>query len=358
MNDLFIGDESLCILNPERRDLEPPRNVSVRGFVPFQVRGVDKAKRQVSAYVSTPNPDRYDEIILPSAFRKHLPTFRTNPVMLAGHSHGGQAGEPTIIGWWISLEIRKDGLYGVAQFLENDDLAEKWWQRFVQGAARAFSVGFIAHAWEMRDYTGADGQVRRLRTFTEVELIEISAVAVPANRESVVQALSMFAGQGAAVVDDDSGSAIEGISNRRLNKVIARSIRPILQRELAALLEGQNNNGNGGTAARQHSSPATSGLAFDEPPPEVGKAKGAAPLGDDYTDEELRRWLKTATLEQIEAKLAKDSGFETIEEYDRWMAENEEPLPTLEEMRATEGEMSLDELFEDEEDWSDEPALR
>jgi hypothetical protein len=48
------------------------------------------------------------------------------------------------------------------------------------------SVGFITHAFEMREME-FDGSTQRVRVFTDVELIEISAVAIPANRESLIR---------------------------------------------------------------------------------------------------------------------------------------------------------------------------
>lgn len=235
MSGLFIDDE-LRILDPSRRDLEPVEGS--RSFVPFEVRGVNPQNRTVTALVSTPNVDRYDEIILPEAFKKWLPTFMKNPVLLAGHASRGESGEPTVIGHWIDLDITREGLVGTCRFLEGDELAEKWWQRFVQKAVRAFSVGFICVQHEMRDVEMPDGRVRRLRVHTEVELVEISAVAIPANRESLVK--SLMARNGATDdLDDDAGEEAGGISNRRLNKIIARSMRKVVRDEIERALSAE-----------------------------------------------------------------------------------------------------------------------
>src|SRR5689334_11369618 len=117
MNELFL-DESTQLLNPRRRDLEPVPGS--RGFTPFTVKGIDSATRTVRALVSTPNVDRYEEVIVPEAFEKHLDGFMNNPVMLAAHSHGGQDGSPSVIGQWIDMKVTKDGLFGVGKFLKDD----------------------------------------------------------------------------------------------------------------------------------------------------------------------------------------------------------------------------------------------
>jgi len=221
IDSLYVDDE-LKILNPLRRDLEP--EPGSRGFIPFAVKGVNEKQRTVSAYVSTPNSDRHNEVIDTEAFRKWLPTFMENPVMLAGHSHGGADGSPSVIGHWIAIDIRRDGLYGTAKFLKNDELAEAWFTRFVQRAVRAFSVGFIPKQWEMRDFPEHnEGKSKRLRVFTEVELIEISAVAVPANREALVRAADA-----GSLWPDES----RGVSNRRTNKTLQRSVQALIKSEL------------------------------------------------------------------------------------------------------------------------------
>ena len=74
--------------------------------------------------MSTPNVDRYEEIVEPQAFRKWLPTFMKNPIMVAVHTYIAPNGEPTIIGKWLELRITEEGLLGTAQFAKTE-LAEK-----------------------------------------------------------------------------------------------------------------------------------------------------------------------------------------------------------------------------------------
>jgi HK97 family phage prohead protease len=226
-NSLYL-DAELRVLNPHRRDL-PPEHGS-RGFTPFCVRGIDPVSRTVEAVVSTPNLDRYDEVVEPEAFRRWLPNFMRNPILCAGHQYIGPAGEPTVIGHWTNLDITAEGLIGRAQFMTDDELAEKWWQRFRQGSVRAFSVGWMTHAYEMRTIEDR-GQKRSLRVFTEVELLEISAVAIPANRESLVRAAaaSMRRFDGENLSGDDASS---GTSNRRQNKVAGRVFAKMIEQEL------------------------------------------------------------------------------------------------------------------------------
>lgn len=160
------------------------------GYCQAMVRGVDVDARTVTALVSTPNIDRYEEMVDPQAFKKWLPTFMENPVLIAGHRYIAMNGEPTVIGHWTELQITKEGLVGTAQFAKTE-LAEKWWQLFADGSLKAFSVGWITHAWEVREFELSKGVKKKIRVFTEVELIEISAVAIPANRESLIKAAGL-----------------------------------------------------------------------------------------------------------------------------------------------------------------------
>lgn len=226
-------DEARRILNVERRDLAPEEGA--RGFTPFVVRGVNVKQRTVSALVSTPNVDRYEEIVQPEAFAKWLPTFMTNPVCCANHTYTGPAGEPTVIGQWTDLRITEEGLIGVCKFMDpGDPLTDAWWARFQQGTIRAFSVGWITHKWVMKQFPDpADpggGQEVQRRVFTEVELIEISAVAIPANRESLVRAAGADAGApGMDPAPGESEDLPDGISGRGLTKRIARAVKPALR---------------------------------------------------------------------------------------------------------------------------------
>ena len=185
MNDLYV-DDGRRILNPYRLDLEPEKGSRGYSRIPIDMKGIDKVARLIPAMMSTPNVDRYGEIVEPNAYSKWLPQFMDNPVVMANHVYAGPNGEPTSIGSWQDLAISDKGLSGKAKIMTDDPLADAWWRRIDQGVVRAFSVGFIAHNWEMREYKDAEGQKRKRRYFTEAELIECSVVNIPANRQSLI----------------------------------------------------------------------------------------------------------------------------------------------------------------------------
>jgi len=192
MNDLYV-DKKNRILDPTRRDLEP--QVGDRTFIPGTIRQVDEQNRRVTAVVSTSDLDRFSEIIEPEAFRKRLDAFKKNPVMLASHKHDTATGRPAVIGSWVQLEVTGDGLRGTCEFAEGTEAAEEHWRLYRDRHMRAFSVGFLVHEWQMREFEDPKtGKTYRARVFTDVELMEISAVAVPANREAVARHLGQHLG--------------------------------------------------------------------------------------------------------------------------------------------------------------------
>ncbi len=256
----FLSDQLQPLNGPQR---------GCRSFGVGEVRGINEQKRTVTAILSTPSIDRYGEIILPEAFLKRIDRFKRNPVMLANHVTAANTGASGIIGKWIDIGVRKvpgvgQALVGTCRFMEDDELAESWWQRFRQGMAVAFSVGMIIHAWEARPVKQDKGETRSVRVYTDVELLEVSAVSVPANQDAVVLAASLgAAGRGvpASAMSPDADIAGllggsdglpgalpgasgggGGLSGRRLSKTLSRSIPAIVQAEVRKLLSVEPGN--------------------------------------------------------------------------------------------------------------------
>ena len=219
------------ILDPAQRAATPHAGQIgyVRAFA--QPESIDTENRRIRFVCSTRNIDRYGEIVEPEAFRASLDTFRANPVFMAGHVYVAPSGKPTSIGHWPEIGITSDGLEGVAEFMADDELAEDYWKRYSRGVQKAVSVGFIVHAWRMEDRE-VEGQRQRVRVFTDVELIEVSAVAIPANRQSLVRAAGLYAGGMRAAAAAGGAGALEG--GEELSKAIEPAIERVLERRLDA----------------------------------------------------------------------------------------------------------------------------
>lgn len=155
--------------------------------------------------------DRYGEIVEPEAYRASLEAFMRNPIFAAGHVYIGENGEPTVIGHWVKVWITERGLEGIAQFDDEDELAQRYWNHYRKGHLRAVSVGFIARRWDMRDMD-IEKERQRVRVFTDVDLLEISAVAIPANPNALMRSRSASHGS-------DIDAIIEAAVERKLKEL-------------------------------------------------------------------------------------------------------------------------------------------
>ena len=172
------ADAQECLSVLERGACGPPFTEAPRFFF---VKSVDAAKRQVRVLASTADRDRDGEIIRPDAFRKHLATFMANPVILAGHQHRSADGRPTVVGKAVKAWIDGQGLWLIIEFAKTA-LGEEYWVLYRDGIMKAVSVGFIPIQSHEEVIEG-----KRVRVYDEAELLEVSCVAVPSNRQALVR---------------------------------------------------------------------------------------------------------------------------------------------------------------------------
>ncbi len=143
------------------------------------VRSIDESKRQIEAVVSTADLDRYDEIIEPEAFRETLGVYLSNPIVISSHQNRLETGHSSVVGQTVRAWIDKIGLHVIIWFAETE-LGNEFWYLYKNKFQRAFSVGFIPLEWKDEVIDGL-----RVRTYVKVELLEISCVPVPANRNAL-----------------------------------------------------------------------------------------------------------------------------------------------------------------------------
>lgn len=139
-----------------------------------QVKAIDSTEKTVTAYVSTYQWDRMDERFAKGAWK--LDQYKVNPVVLWAHDYT----QPPI-GKTINLSEDDNGLLAVVKFAP-DDFSQRIFQLFEGGFLNAFSVGFNPTKFIMEPI---DAQ-RKGVVFTEAELLEHSAVPIPANPGALV----------------------------------------------------------------------------------------------------------------------------------------------------------------------------
>jgi hypothetical protein len=138
---------------------------------------------------STATLDRYHEIIEPAGWR--LDSYRRNPVFQNAHNYGDIL---FTLGKALSTEVRTIGngaaLCQRIQFAtEVNPVARIAYGLYKGGFLNAVSVGFIPLRWEDPPSPGgsgaASGTAAPRRRYLEQELLEVSAVAIPANPDAL-----------------------------------------------------------------------------------------------------------------------------------------------------------------------------
>jgi HK97 family phage prohead protease len=139
----------------------------------------------IHAVISTDEIDRYDEVVEPAAIKAALPAFLTNPVVLGCHQPRLANGEPPVIGNVLPESIRIGEHQIDADILfDDDELSAKYARKYNKKVMRAFSIGFKPLKGEQKEISS-----KRTWVWTEIELLEVSAVAVPANRQALARAM-------------------------------------------------------------------------------------------------------------------------------------------------------------------------
>ncbi|HUS48486.1 MAG TPA: HK97 family phage prohead protease [Phycisphaerae bacterium] len=163
----------------------------------------------LEAVASTGDEDRQGEIIEPGAWGKGLDAYRRNPVILAAHQHRLTTGNSPVIGSAVKIEPAGEALVFHMKFADTQ-LGREYAALYRDRHMRAFSVGFMSSNGEWRDSASPGGKTKRVWVHTEVELLEISAVAVPANPEALARMRQLAATAAAAPADEpDAAEAVD-----------------------------------------------------------------------------------------------------------------------------------------------------
>lgn len=143
-------------------------------FTTGQVKEINVEERRLTAYASTRDVDRDGDVILPDSWRKSITTFESVPLMWAHEYNVPPVGKAT------NFKIDAKGLLFDATFADTT-FANEIWKLYQDGFLDSFSVGFRPLKWDEGGEKGAS------RTFIETELLEVSAVPVPANPHARIE---------------------------------------------------------------------------------------------------------------------------------------------------------------------------
>jgi HK97 family phage prohead protease len=139
------------------------------------IKEMDDKEMTLTATVSTSARDRMDEVLEPKgADLKH---YIKNPVVLWAHNY-----EQPPIGRAMWTKRTAEGIISKVKFAPTE-FAREIYGLYKEGFLNAFSVGFIPKEWE-------DGEGKKpRRTYKSWEMLEFSAVPVPANPEALALAM-------------------------------------------------------------------------------------------------------------------------------------------------------------------------
>lgn len=143
-----------------------------------EIKGIDEKEMTLTAYVSTDTVDRMGDILDPAGV--DLGNYKKNPVVLWAHDYTKL---PIGKAQWIKRD--GNGILSKVKFASHE-FAQEVFQLYKEGFLKAFSVGFIPKEWE--DKENKKGAMNRV--YTKWEMLEYSAVPVPANPDAVALALS------------------------------------------------------------------------------------------------------------------------------------------------------------------------
>ena len=147
-------------------------------FIKAETKILDEKEGIVRAVVSTESVDRDGDIIRQDGW--DLRHFERHPVLLSSHNYRGLTNQ---IGEWTKMEVVGKELVGEARYYIGQGNPEADWGFFLAGRDKAaFSVGFMP---DMEQAKELETNGKSSYEFKAQELLEVSQVTVPSNRQSL-----------------------------------------------------------------------------------------------------------------------------------------------------------------------------
>ena len=143
-----------------------------------EVKAIDEKEMTLTASVSTKAVDRMGDIVDPKGV--DFKNFNRNPVVLFAHDYESP---PIAKALWIKRS--GDTIVSKMKFADTE-FAREIFAMYKDSFMRAFSIGFMAKAHERIE--DKEGKFTGFN-FTKTELLEFSAVPVPANPEALALAM-------------------------------------------------------------------------------------------------------------------------------------------------------------------------
>lgn len=131
-------------------------------------------------------PDQDGDIIRPGAFKKTL--AKRHPAMLWRHDHD----QP--IGGWLDIQEDERGLRVVGRIITETARGAELWELVRTGAVTGLSIGYRVKQFELNEKGWAAVNEHGGRIITDIDLAEISLVAVPSVAEARIDKIRLTPG--------------------------------------------------------------------------------------------------------------------------------------------------------------------
>lgn len=141
---------------------------------------IDRNEKTITHYITSDTIDRDGDIVIPSG--GDFSNYLKNPIVLFMHNQYYPIGKNL----WLKIEKSGDNEYLLAKTKISDktDLAQDIFNLYEEKILNAWSIGFKPN-WEKAE------QIDRGWKFNEWELLEYSAVSIPANPDALTTAIKM-----------------------------------------------------------------------------------------------------------------------------------------------------------------------
>ena len=163
----------------------------IRKVFQATVKGVNEQSKRITVLVTSENEDRQGDVVVKDAIFKRIDQYMKHPVLLASHDYYSLQNN---IGKAIGLKASPDGVEAEFEYFagKGNDEADWAWELAKLGIA-AYSIGFMAYGWDpITKVDPASSQTFTTgRKYTDIELLEISQVTIPANRDAVQNMISI-----------------------------------------------------------------------------------------------------------------------------------------------------------------------
>lgn len=226
---------------------------------------LNEEERSLSAVISSDRIDRDGEVVLPKAFTQRL--SKDGYPLLWMH-------DPTRppIGKVTDVEIGTKSIDARIAFRAQGEnaLADDVFSCFKSGHLNSFSIGFQVHDYEMRDVAGKSKKVAHV---TDAELLEVSAVNIPANPDALAKAFQLTNMEPEVITkwkeielldDEVLRKALKLIGEAKGMDVVPKEISGLIEEIRLAVLQPRGAQGDGGDEGTAKTLEALRGLSWGE----------------------------------------------------------------------------------------------